>query len=297
MKFLIVGLKTNSQLRRLQEEGQNRGHQVDGCLTHEQFKFELEGKELKDYDLIYLWAIAKRRWEWALAASFLNKNYQTKIINQKIIAPDYLYFFSPALDYLKQTRTGINYPKSKVVFPQINLSKAIEGFSFPLIVKASGTRQGQGVYKLDSFEAFKSFWAGFKKETVALVIREFIPNEGDIRVFTIGYRAIGAMRRIPPEGEFRSNISQGGSGQPFDLKKNPRVRELAEKLSWLTKTEIAGVDIIFHQQTQKPYVLEINPGPQFTGFEKYTLINVALEIIKYFERKLKSPKSKGPKNR
>ena len=148
----------------------------------------------------------------------------------------------------------------------------------------SAARQGKGVFKIDSPQALVSFWKKFKGEKEALLVREYIPNDGDIRVFTVGYQAIGAMKRVPKKGDFRSNISQGGQGSPFNLKKNPEVKKIAEQLSRLTRTEIAGVDIMIHQKTGKPYVLEINPGPQFTGLEKYTQTNAAFKIIEYFEK-------------
>ena len=98
MKFLIVGLKENPQLKRLQEEGKKRHHQVDGCLASdliikaesESFEVNLKkGRDLKGYDLLYLWAMGQRRWEWAMTAYFLNWRYQTRIVNQKMIQKDY----------------------------------------------------------------------------------------------------------------------------------------------------------------------------------------------------------------
>ncbi len=295
MKILIVGLVANSQLKRLQEEGEKRGHQIDGCLSADliikagpnQFKILLKDKNILDYNLVYLWAFAKRRWEWSLAAQYLNQRHQIKIVNQKVITLDYRYYLTPASDYLQQTENGLRYPKSVFLFSSSQVDEVVNDFEFPLILKISGSRQGKGVFKIDSLDelkkTLKKFEERVKNQASAFVIREYLPNEGDIRVFTVGFKAIGAMKRLPKPGDFRSNISQGGSGSNFDLKKAPEVKQMAEKISQLTRTEIAGVDIMIHQETKQPYVLEINPGPQFTGLEKYTPTNVALEIIKYFE--------------
>ena len=298
MKFLIVGLKENPQLKRLQEEGKKRHHQVDGCLSadllvyagNDDFLVKLkDGRKLTDYDLIYLWAMGKRRWEWYLAAYLLGKEQGVQIVNEKVILEDYFYCLTPAADYLKQTSANISYPKSVVFFPGDKVEDKIK-LSFPMIVKTSGGRQGRGVYKVNNKEELKWVIEENKEDKTSLVARELIPNDGDIRVFTVGYRAIGAMKRTPKKGEFRSNISQGGSGEEFDMAQYPQVRNIAEELSRITKTEIAGVDIMIHQKTKEPYVLEINPGPQFTGLEKYTSANAALEIIKYFETKVSSGK-------
>jgi RimK family alpha-L-glutamate ligase len=188
------------------------------------------------------------------------------------------------MNYLKQYRQKLPFPKSALIFSSKSIDSIIDKFNFPLIVKASVGRQGRGVFKADSKEELVKKVSKLQETKQSVIIREFIPNDGDIRVFCVGYRAIGAMRRIPKEGEFRSNISLGGKGEKFDLEKYPKVKKLAEKAAKVTATEIAGVDIIIHKETGKPYILEVNPGPQFTGLEKYTGTNAALEIIKYFEK-------------
>jgi len=294
MNILIVGLVNNPQLKRLQQEGQKKGHQVDGCYTSDliittspkEFTPLLKNnRDLTSYDLIYLWAIGKRRWEWYTAVQYLHQKHQTKIINQKILDPSYLYYLSPASDYLKQFEHQLPFPKSTIVFKAKSVDHIIKDYTFPLIVKNSNGRQGRGVFKVNSITELKTaILQGSQQNTSpSFVIREFIPNDGDIRVFTVGYQAIGAMKRTPKSGDFRSNISQGGSGSTFDLSSHPQVKTIAEKLSQLTQTEIAGVDIMLHQKTKEPYILEINPGPQFTGFEKYTGTNAAEKIIDYFE--------------
>lgn len=293
MKILIVGLAKNPQLERIKEEGQKRGHQVDGCLSSElvivsdpkSFKVSLQDKTLEDYDLIYLWTVVKRRWGWFTAVHFLNKKHSTIIVNQKSIDPSHLYYLSPAIDYLKQVENDLPFPKSAIIYSPRSLDSVIDRFGFPLILKTAGGRQGRGVFKIESKEELKKKMKELKEQSAFFVIREFIPNDGDIRIFTVGYKAIGAMKRTPAKkGEFRSNISLGGKGEKFDLEKYPKIQELSEKLSEITRTEIAGVDIMIHQKTAKPYILEINPGPQFTGLEKYTGTNAALEIVKYFEK-------------
>lgn len=290
MRILIVGLVKSPQLARLIEEGTKRGHEVEGCYTSEltiftdAFGFEpsLRGKPF-DYDLIYLWTVGKRRWEWYTLAHYLSGK-GVKIVSSKVVDTSYLYYLSPAIDYLKQQENGLMFPKSAVLFSSKSVDSVVPKFSFPLILKTSTGRQGKGVFKIETVEELKKKIKELQDVSPSFVIREFIPNDGDIRIFTVGYKAIGAMKRTPTaKGEFRSNISVGGKGEEFDLNTNPEVREMAERLSKLTRTEIAGVDIMLHQETREPYILEINPGPQFTGLEKYTSTNAALEIVKYFE--------------
>jgi RimK family alpha-L-glutamate ligase len=292
MKILVAGLKTNVHLERFQEEGKKRGHQVDGCLTSElviyaddnSFKPSLRGRDIGKYDLIFL-MVSKRRWEWYVACYYLKETKNTIIVNKKTVDPNYKLYLSPTMNYLKQSRENLPFPKSASIFSEKSIESIINNFQFPLIVKASKGRQGKSVYKVDSEENLKKLVKKLLQETTSVIIREFIENDGDIRVFTVGFKAIGAMKRLPTKkGEFRSNISLGGKGELYDLKKYPKVKELAEKMSELTQTEVAGVDIIFDKKTNKPYILEVNPAPQFMGLEKFTGVNAAEEIIKYFEK-------------
>jgi RimK family alpha-L-glutamate ligase len=299
MKILIVGLVKNPQFLRLKEEGAKGGHVVDGCYasdlvikaTTKDFDVLLRGSNipLSEYDLIYLWAVGKRRWDWYVAMQFLNRNYRVAIVNKKSINPQYNFFMSSSSDYLKQTENNLPYPKSAIIFSAKSIDEVLEGFSFPLVVKIGEGRQGRGVFKVGDRKELVRRVKKLLEGNPSVIIREFIPNDGDIRVFTVGYKATGAMKRTPvKEGEFRSNISQGGKGEYFDLSNYPNIKDIAEKLSKITYTEIAGVDIMMNKETGKPYILEINPGPQFTGFEMYTGINVAGEIIKYFEKLFKN---------
>lgn len=292
MKILIVGLVENPQVKRLKEETKKKGHTLDGCHSwdlsilakNDSFKPILKDKDITSYDLIYLWATRKRRWEWYTTAYFLNYKYKTKIVNHKIIDREYLMNLSPVSDYLKQVEQNLPFPKSAVILSEEGVEEVLEEFSFPFILKLSGGRQGKGVFLIEDKITLLEKIEEFNDTNQAYILREFIPNDGDIRIFCVGYKAIGAMKRIPPEGDFRSNISQGGKGEEYDLDKNPEIKTLAEKISEMTKTEIAGVDIIIDKETKKPYILEINPGPQFTGLEKFTSTNAALKIIEYFEK-------------
>lgn len=288
MKVLVVGLVNNYHLKRIQEEGEKCGVEVTGCYSDDlvinastkNFEVSLKGKPF-DFDLIYLWAFSKRRWEWVTAVDYLNKTKGTKVINKKLIDPSYQYYLTPAIDYWKQKDEGVLFPASSVILSKKSVDSVIGAYEFPVIVKPTEGRKGKNVFKCENASEVKQ--AIEEMEDVrAFVIREFIPNDGDIRVFTVGYKAIGAMKRTPREGDFRSNISQGGTGAAYDLSANPKIQKIAEKTARAMQTEIAGVDVIIHAETGEPYVLETNPGPQFEGLETYTDVNAAGEIVKYF---------------
>jgi len=293
MKFLVVGLKKGKTFKRLYEEAAKRGHSLRGCLTSEltilssptSFVPSLKGDSFVSYDLIYLCAgiEEKRRFEWYLATRYLYSYKKVKIVNEGII--DFSYQPEQTFFYLKQFEEKINFPKTITFFSPSSLNYIEKEISYPMIIKISGVHRGEGIVLVKNRNEALAFLRANRGKV--FLARQFISNDGDIRVFCIGYKAIGAMKRIPPKGDFRSNISVGGKGIALKMEEYPEVIRIAERASLLFKIEIAGVDIMIDKETGEKYILEINVGPQFLGLEKYTGINVAKAIVEYFEKKVK----------
>lgn len=291
MKILVAGIVNNPQVKRLKKEAEKRGHALDSCYVSDlvilcrEGKYEpnIKDKSLTEYDLIYLWTLGARRWVWYAACEHLSK-YGVRIVNSAVVDPEFNFNINVAKEYLLNTQHDIPYPQSMVILSSKSVGSVKQNFDFPLILKTGEGRQGKSVYKINDNDELTQRIKELEKDKLTYVVREFIPNGGDIRVFTVGYKAIGAMRRIPKEGDFKSNISQGGRGEKFDLEKYSDIKILAEKAAEVNRVEIAGVDIITHAKTGKHYVLEVNPGPQFLGLEKYTGINASRKIIEYFEK-------------
>ena len=298
MNFLIVGVKTTPIFLRFKEEAEKKGHYIEGFLpsqliistSNEGVSFDTRGlkKPIEEFDLIYLQSVStKRKPDIFLFIDYLNKKFGTKIIYQKYLDPSYKLLFTPAYDYKRQFENKIPFPKSYVFFNTMSAKKLSTKIDYPVILKVNALglgKQGRGVFKIKTPDELIDTVEDYKDIANRFILRQFIPNEGDIRVFIVGYKAIGAMKRTPKGGDFRSNISQGGHGEVFDLNSNPKIKEIAEKLAKLIRAEIAGVDIMLDANTGKPYVLEINHGPQFLGIESLAGINVAEKIIEYFEK-------------
>jgi len=309
MHFIVIGVKPTGKVApRFLEEAQKLGHFIDFVVpgqlriyaSNKRIRFKLSGLTypIDHYDLIYTLSISdKRKKDWFLFLDYVRATYGITVIYEKYADPYYKPFLTPTYDYVVQHQNKIPFPKTVVFFNQKGAVFAAKKIGFPAILKINApgmTRKGIGVRKVESLEQLKNLVLEYKPVANRYVLREFIPNNGDIRVFTVGYKAIGAMYRRPKPGDFRSNISQGGSGEPFDLKKHPQVQKIAEKLSKLMRAQVAGVDVILHAKTGKPYVLEINHGPQFAGLEKYAKVNAAREIIKYWEKMRKKDKLQLP---
>ena len=88
-----------------------------------------------------------------------------------------------------------------------------------------------------------------------LVIQKFIPavSAGDKRILLVDGEPVGAINRIPPKDQVRSNLRVGGTAAPVEL--TPRDLEICARIGpWLKESGLifVGIDVI------GDYLTEIN---------------------------------------
>jgi tetrahydromethanopterin:alpha-L-glutamate ligase len=119
-----------------------------------------------------------------------------------------------------------------------------------------------------------------------IYLQEFIAHGGkDIRAFVVNNSVVGAVYRVAPEGEWVSNLSQGGTPQPCTLTQTQK--NMAIKAATTLGAVYAGVDLI--EDENNTYVLEINATPSGYGLYSTYGIDVGKHIIDaVFERLYRS---------
>jgi ribosomal protein S6--L-glutamate ligase len=158
----------------------------------------------------------------------------------------------------------------------------------PLVLKILEGTQGVGVVLVDSEKAAKSVLDAFYGMDVNLLVQEYIEEAGgaDIRVLVVNGEVVGAMKRQGAEGDFRSNLHQGGSAKAHKLTRKEKSTALsAAKAMGLG---VCGVDMI--PSARGPLVMEVNSSPGLEGIEKSTGIDIAGKILDYIEKSV-TPKS------
>ena len=157
---------------------------------------------------------------------------------------------------------------------------------FPCVVKVITGTQGIGVYLCEKRRDFNKLMEFIHNVGISktLLVQEYIglnPGE-DIRVLVIGGKVIGAMKRTAPKGDFRANISNGGTGEKFDI--TPEIDFIARETARVLNLHIAGIDLLFGSDGF--VVCEANTAPGFKGFEKYCDVDIAKLIVEYVDYKL-----------
>lgn len=112
----------------------------------------------------------------------------------------------------------------------------------------------------------------------AIYLQEWVPNPGrDIRVFVVGDRATGAMVRIAPPGDWRTNVERGARVQP--IRAGPALARTAVMAARALGLDWAGVDVALG--AEGPTVLEVNGNPSWKGILEATGEDMAEPIAEH----------------
>lgn len=283
-------LSRNSTLystRKLVEAAESRGHEAE-VIDHLKCDIVIEQDHPSVYykgrKIDYLDAIIPR-----IGASVTF--YGTAVVRQFEMMDVFSAVHSQALvrsrDKLRSLQilasAGVGLPKTVFTNYSKEVKTLIESVGgAPLIVKLLEGTQGYGVVLAPTKKAAESMIEAFHSMKARVIVQEFISESkgADIRAFIVDGKVVGAMKRQGKEGEFRSNLHQGGTGTLIKLSKKERSAALTAAKAM--DLPIAGVDML--QSERGPLILEVNSSPGLEGIEKTTKKDIAASIIRYIEK-------------
>src|SRR3989344_22662 len=299
MRILLLGFSAKKLpyvSRRLVQELKKRGHTVNymfwGGLV---FQFSKKGvvikrpngTDLKYYDYIIprnplfkgkeeTTYVSHLYRHYLLLVRYINEHYK-HVLNEKTIIK--IPFYDKLLQHYLLAKNGLPIVTSLLYTGKHTPDTVYKKFKKPYIAKNVEGSKGAQVFLIEKTEQIENL-VGVSGPGKVL-IQKYIPTKHDYRVIVIGGKIIGAMKRTAKEGEFRANVSLGGTAEEADV--TPEMQRLALKAAKIFNAEFAGVDIIKYKN--KHYILEVNIFPGFEGFESATKINVAEKLISYIEEK------------
>jgi len=153
----------------------------------------------------------------------------------------------------------------------------------PWVVKRPEGSKGEAVFLVEEpDEVLAHAAAGQAAEQPVLVQRFVAESSGvDLRVLVAGGRVLGAMRRRSGTDDFRSNLHQGGRGEPVAI--DAGIRDVALAASAALGLEVAGVDLL--EADEGPLVIEVNGSPGLAGIEDTTGTDLSCELIRILEER------------
>ena len=138
---------------------------------------------------------------------------------------------------------------STLISSDFNEIKNFRSLYKDIIVKPLYGNGGSGVFHLtaddENLSSLIEFFTSFSQEP--LIVQEYIPEVrlGDKRIILIDGHPIGAINRIPPKGEARSNMHVGGQAEKIEL--NDVDKSICEAIGDELRNRglfFAGIDVI-----------------------------------------------------
>jgi RimK family alpha-L-glutamate ligase len=202
------------------------------------------------------------------------EEYDVKLINSREsleIASD-KFLTSVFLD-----KHGIPTPKTIICEDANSALKAFEELGRDCVFKPLFGSKGIGITRLNDKAFAENVLYSLSRLNEVFYLQRFIEHHNrDIRILVLGDQVVSGMYRVGDS--WKTNIYAGARAEPLDI--SDELENLAIKAAQVTKTEIAGVDII---ESEKGYlVLEVNSIPGFTALQQVTEKSLAKEIITYF---------------
>jgi RimK family alpha-L-glutamate ligase len=93
----------------------------------------------------------------------------------------------------------------------------------------------------------------------------------------VGDEVVGAVYKYLPEGEWKSNVAQGGKMVEEEM--SDEIIDMAFKATKAMDLDYSGVDIL--ESPEGPIVLEVNASPGWQGLKKATGKDVADIIVRH----------------
>ncbi len=174
-------------------------------------------------------------------------------------------------------RHGISTPKTIICENAEDAIEAFDELGGDIVLKPLFGSKGVGVTRINNKSFAENVFYTLEKLNDVFYLQEFVEHYNrDIRILVLGNKAIAGMYR--KSDNWKTNIHAGARSEPIDL--TSELSNMAIKAAQITKTEIAGVDII---ESEKGYqVIEVNSIPGYKGLQRVTEINLVEEIISYF---------------
>ena len=179
-------------------------------------------------------------------------------------------------------KNNVPTPKTYFSFSADAAKENLEKVGYPLVLKPVIGSWGRGVLPLkdkDTVEAmFEMRELNDGSHDRIFYLQEMIKRPPrDIRVITVGDRAIAAMYR-KSTGGFKTNIALGADPELCEMTKE--LEDISEKASKAVGGGILGIDLM-EDEAKGLVVHEVNNTVEFKGLAKVAKHNIPKEMVEF----------------
>jgi RimK family alpha-L-glutamate ligase len=175
-------------------------------------------------------------------------------------------------------RAGLPVPPTFAGESASEAMKAFETLGGDVVVKPLFGSEGRGLIRVSDRELARRAFSTLERLGAVIYLQRAVRHAGhDYRVFVLGGRVVGAMRRFAPEGDWRTNVAIGG--RPEACRVEPGIERLALDAAEAVGAAMAGVDLLMDLDRDEPVVLEVNAVPGWRALARATGVDVASAIL------------------
>lgn len=196
-----------------------------------------------------------------------------------------------ALTYLTLKRVGLPMPRTLLApktFPAVGypttafVDAAAETLGFPLVLKECFGSFGQQVYLCRDVESLRA--KVLSLAGTPMLFQQLVTESWgrDVRINVVGGRVVASILRTSRNGDFRSNLTLGGTMENY----TPTAAESALALDAVQALGLtfAGVDVLFGRDG--PLLCEVNSNAHFKTTLACTGVNMAAELFRHLADRL-----------
>jgi glutathione synthase len=156
-----------------------------------------------------------------------------------------------------------------------------------IILKPLYGNGGAGVFRLDegdrNLSSLHELFTGFSREP--LIVQKFLPavSAGDKRIILVDGEPVGAINRVPAQGETRSNMHVGGRPEKVGL--TARDKEICAAIGPLLREKgqiFVGIDVIGEYLTE----INVTSPTGIQELERFDGVNIAGKIWDAIQRRI-----------
>ncbi|MEL7085326.1 MAG: glutathione synthase [Cyanobacteria bacterium J06597_1] len=123
--------------------------------------------------------------------------------------------------------------------------------------------------------------------TLPVMVQEYLPaaKDGDKRILLLDGEPLGAVNRIPGQGDFRGNIAAGGSVARVDI--TERERQMCGEIGPVLRANqlfFVGIDVIGERLTE----VNVTSPTMLKEIAQLSGKDLGVDVVEWLERKLAS---------
>ena len=249
------------------------------------------GIKLTNFDVIYFRLVGKALETAALVTEYAKKN--------RIQIVDRIYENSQVFPITQSKAQEMKaLADAKIAIPETFFGslteitgKSKKAFGFPFVIKSTSGSRGREVYSPQDSKALKSLMVQLlplEKAGKKYFSQKFIKCTKRVRLLVIDGKIIGSVSQLTKWRRRVDSYAPIGDEMMKIEKFTPDadMQKLALSAVRATGIDIAGVDVLIEEDTDKYFVIEVNAAPSWKLIKEYCKINVEYEILKFVSKSI-----------